>query len=257
MSAQQANGPAGSRLSGRRILVTGGASGIGGEVVRLFASEGARVAVLDVAGDAAGVMAASVGGVAVQVDVRDDASVQGAVARAGALLGGLDGVVNAAGVHSNAMVDDTDFALWSRMIAVNLTGTYLVCRHALPLLRASEDPAIVNIASSVALSPPGPGGAAYAAAKGGVLSMSRTLAAEFAPKIRVNTVCPGMVDTPMTHDLIREADGSIRAEIRRRYALQRVAQPSEIASVILFLASREASFVTGVAVPVDGGRTYH
>lgn len=247
----------GSRLQGRRIAVTGGASGIGLEVVHLFAAQGATVAVLDLAGAAAEAAGAAAGGIGGQVDVADDASVAAAIGRAASALGGLDGLVNAAGVFSPALLPDTDVGLWTRMISINLTGTFLACRHAIPLLEQAEHGAVVNIASSVALRPPGAGGSAYAASKGGVLSLTRALAAEYAPRVRVNSVCPGMVDTPMTDKAIRNSEGGIHAEVTQRYAMQRVGRPDEIAAAILFLMSAEAGYVTGIALPVDGGRTYH
>jgi NAD(P)-dependent dehydrogenase (short-subunit alcohol dehydrogenase family) len=246
-----------ARLSGRKILITGGASGIGRATAVLCAREGAAVAVLDRSADAADAVATSIKGHAFVVDVADPASVDAAVARAAAVLGGLDGVVNAAGIFSSEGLTDTSPELFNRILTVNVTGTFLVVRAAERFLRAADRATIVNIGSGVGLKPTGPGSTAYVASKGGVIAMSRSLAMELAPKIRVNVVCPGMVDTAMTESFIRNNLGEIRPEIAGLYALGRAASAEELASAILFLTSDESSFVTGIALPVDGGRTYH
>jgi NAD(P)-dependent dehydrogenase (short-subunit alcohol dehydrogenase family) len=245
------------RLVGRKILITGGASGIGRATARLCAQEGASVAVLDRSEDAAIEVAAGIGGHAFVVDVADPGSVNAAVERAAAAMGGLDGVVNAAGIFSSEGLTDTSPELFNRILTVNVTGTFLVTRAAERHLRAASQATIVNIGSGVGLKPTGPGSTAYVASKGGVIAMTRALAMELAPKIRVNVVCPGMVDTAMTESFLRNNQGDIRPEIAGLYALGRAATPDELASAILFLTSGESSFVTGIALPVDGGRTYH
>jgi 3-oxoacyl-[acyl-carrier protein] reductase len=245
------------RLKGRRILITGGASGIGRSTAQLFAREGAAVAVLDRSVEAATAVAADIGGTAHAVDVTDPGSVDAAVAAAVAALGGLDGVVNAAGIFASEGLADTSADLFNRILLVNLTGTFLVVKAAEPFLRAAPKATIVNIGSGVGLKPTGPGSTAYVASKGGVIAMTRALAIELAPKIRVNVVCPGMVDTAMTAGFLRDNHGEVRSEIAGLYALGRAAAPGELANAILFLTSDEASFVTGIALPVDGGRTYH
>ena len=146
---------------------------------------------------------------------------------------------------------------WDTTIAVNLTGTFLCVQAAVPLLRQAGKATIVNIASGVGLLPTGGGSTAYVASKGGVIAMTRTLAAELAPAIRVNAVCPGAVETPMTDGTLRDATGAVIPAIVNRYALGRPAAPAEIAAAILFLTAHESSFVTGVSLAVDGGRTYH
>jgi NAD(P)-dependent dehydrogenase (short-subunit alcohol dehydrogenase family) len=143
------------------------------------------------------------------------------------------------------------------MIAVNLTGTFVCVQAAVPLLRQAERASIVNIASGVGLLPTDGGSTAYVASKGGVIAMTRTMAAELAPKIRVNAVCPGAVETPMTDGTLRDASGAVIPAIVSRYALGRPAAPEEIAAGIMFLMSHESSFVTGINLAVDGGRTYH
>jgi NAD(P)-dependent dehydrogenase (short-subunit alcohol dehydrogenase family) len=239
------------RLEGRKILVTGGASGIGKTTAALFVREGARVAVLDR-------QATPPDGIFIAVDVADPDSVQQAVRQAETALGGLDGVVNAAGIFSAAGLADTTPELFSRTLAVNLMGTFLVVQAAAPLLLASGAAAtIVNIGSGVGITPTGPGSTAYVASKGGVIAMSKALAMELAPLVRVNVVCPGAVETPMTQGFLRNAAGEVDPALASRYALRRPATPDEIAAAILFLTSAESSFVTGVTLPVDGGRTFH
>jgi len=239
-----------ARLAGRKILITGGASGIGKATAALFRQEGAAVAVLDRAGDARD-------GVFVTVDVADAASVQQAVRTAEAALGGLDGVVNAAGIFSAAGLADTTAELFSRTLAVNLMGTFLVVQAAAPILLAGGTGTIVNIGSGVGIVPTGPGSTAYVASKGGVIAMTKALAMELAPTVRVNVVCPGSVETPMTAGFLRNAAGEVDPAVAARYALRRPASADEIAAAILFLTSAESSFVTGVTLPVDGGRTFH
>jgi NAD(P)-dependent dehydrogenase (short-subunit alcohol dehydrogenase family) len=238
------------RLTQRKILITGGASGIGKATVSLFRQEGAKVAILDRPGTADDDLF-------VPVDVADAASVQQAVRAAHAALGGLDGVVNAAGIFSPAGLADTTPDLFSRTLAVNLMGTFLVVQAAAPILLAAGAGTIVNIGSGVGIMPTGPGSTAYVASKGGVIAMSKALAMELAPTVRVNVVCPGSVETPMTQAFLRNTAGEVDPAVVARYALRRPASADEIAAAILFLTSAESSFVTGVTLPVDGGRTFH
>ncbi|HYZ24364.1 MAG TPA: SDR family NAD(P)-dependent oxidoreductase [Rhodopila sp.] len=244
----------GTRLQGRRVLITGGGSGIGRATAALFRAEGAKVAVLDRA-------VAADGELVLPCDVSDEGAVAAAVGKAAEALGGLDGLVNAAGIfHANTLAD-TPPDLWQRVIAVNLTGTYLVCRAALPFLQESGRQGgaatIVNIASGAGLLPTGPGSAAYVASKGGVIALTKVLAFEAAPRIRVNAVCPGAVETPMTAGMLRDAAGAVQPAIAQRYALQRPSAPEELARAILFLTSEESSSTTGISLAVDGGRTFH
>ncbi len=239
------------RLENRKILITGGASGIGRATCELFAREGAAVAVLD--RDTAQVAGAH----AIAGDVSDATSVARAMLQAAQVLGGLDGLVNAAGVFINRGLMDTTIDEWNMTIAVNLTGTFLCVQAAVPLLRQTERATIVNIASGVGLLPTGGGSTAYVASKGGVIAMTRAMAAELAPGIRVNAVCPGAVETPMTAGTLRDPAGTVVPAIVNRYALGRPAAPEEIAAGILFLTAHESSFVTGINLAVDGGRTYH
>lgn len=239
---------AAQRLAGRRLLITGGAAGIGRASAARARDEGAQVFILD--RDAAVLQASAdeIGCGAQVTDVRDEAAVNDAIAAAVARMGGLDGVVNAAGIMLRGSIGDVDAATWRNVLEVNLTGPYLVLRAAMPYLLETEGPAVVNIASGQALLPNSADRSAYSASKGGLLNLTRALAAELAPRVRVNSVCPGLVDTTMA-DGVRRNTGN--------YAMRRLASTDEIASAILFLLSDEASYITGAALAVDGGRSFH
>lgn len=242
---------AASRLHGRRILITGGGSGIGRATAEIFHAEGARVALLDVNEAGLREVAARTDGVVLKADVTDEVQVAGAVEAGAAAMGGIDGVVNAAGIVAWGSLGDTDFATWRRVMSVNVDGPFLVCRAALPWLRKAKAATIVNIASGQALLP-GASISAYATSKGALVTFTRALAIELAPTIRANSICPGTVDTPMI-----AARGGPSSADAARYALRRVASPLEVVEAILFLTSMESSFVTGAALAVDGGRTFH
>ena len=236
------------RLRGRRIVVTGAASGIGRATARLFAREGASLALLD--RDPVGLkeIVQETGGSGFEVDITAEDAVAAAAERAAVELGGVDGVVNAAGIMFRGRAADVPAADWRRVLEVNLTGTYLVTRSFLPWLTREPAASVVNIASAQGLLPNSPGYTAYAASKGGIIALTKALAAELAPQVRVNCISPGMVDTAM-------ADG--HRDAATNYALKRIADPSEIAASLLFLTSTDASYVTGSVLGVDGGRAFH
>jgi NAD(P)-dependent dehydrogenase (short-subunit alcohol dehydrogenase family) len=249
------------RLAGRRILVTGGASGIGFAVCELFKAEGAALAVLDAdrkrLDEAAGILggAASV----FPCDVADEAQVDEAVARGASAMGGLDGVVNCAGVSQLTPFAELGAAEWRRIHAVNLDGPYNVCRAAVPRLRAAGGGTIVNVASGAGLRPL-PGRTAYCSAKAGLVMFSKALAIDLADdNIRVNALCPGLIDTPMARGgLARAADPAAeKAKVLDRYVIKRLGTAEEIAYAALYLTSAESSYTTGSAMAVDGGRTFH
>jgi NAD(P)-dependent dehydrogenase (short-subunit alcohol dehydrogenase family) len=242
------------RLAGRRVLLTGGGSGIGKAAAEIFAREGARLALLDVNGDAVTAVARQLGAEAFVVDVTDESQVRGAVSAAADRLGGLDGVANIAGMAIPATLQQTSLTDWNRVIAVNLTGPFLVCREALQFLQEQDKATIVNVSSGSALLPVSLAIGSYVASKSGLIAFSKALAYELAPRIRVNAVCPGAVDTPILPDVLRQAANDPQ---RSPYALKRVATPAEIAAAVLFLTSHESSYVTGATLAVDGGRTFH
>jgi len=253
------------RLDGRVALITGGASGIGAAAARLFAAEGAAVAVLDRDGAGAARLVEAIGddgpgALALAADVTDREAVGEATARAAATFGRLDVLYNNAGVPAGfGPVGDLRAADWNLGLAVNVTGTLFCTQAALPHLRAAGGGSIVN-QSSVAALVGIPGLAAYSAAKGAVLSLTRALAAELAPeRIRVNAICAGTVDTPMVRPLLLargEGDVALGAKLTAdRYPIGRIGTPDEIARAALFLASEESSFVTGAVLTADGGMT--
>lgn len=250
-----------NELHGRGFLVTGGASGIGLAVARLALQRGASACILDRDEGALARAACELGSGshAVACDIADPAQVAHAVATAAQQMGRIDAVVNAAGVDCLVPLERISDADWARTLAVNLTGTMLVCRAALPHLRRAGGGTIVNVASAAGLTPLA-GRAAYCATKAGVIMFGKALAMELAAdNIRVNAVCPGAVDTPLFRTSYEgEADpGAALEAIRSRYALHRVAQPEELAEAVLYLSGPASSYVTGIAHAVDGGRSYH
>lgn len=245
------------RMQGRRALVTGAASGIGRATAELFAAQGARLALLDRDGPALAAACEAIGGTALEVDLRDEPGLRAAVERAGQAMGGIDALVNCAGVAGSMPFEAIDREIWDRFVSINLTAPFLLCQTALPYLRAGAGATIVNIASGQALLPNAPGIAAYAATKAGLVAMTKALAAELAPHIRVNAVAPGIVDTPMVRSVLEGYADPDDAPFVQQYALKRVARASELAEVILFLSSDASSYVTGTVVAADGGRTFH
>lgn len=243
--------PVEGRLAGRRFVVTGAASGIGRAVASLFLQAGARVAALDrhVPADFGSAQASCL-----QADITDPQAVQQAVDGAALAWGGLDGLVNAAGIANTDLAEEVSLSDWQRVLEVNLTGTFILCRACLAHLRAAGGGTIVNLSSGQGLQP-FVRRSAYAASKAGVIAFSKSIAMEWAPAIRVNTICPGAVDTPMVRSGYSEE--VLRTQVGPRYALGRIGEPLEIAQAALYLSSGESSFVTGIVLAVDGGRSYH
>lgn len=249
------------RLANRRILVTGAASGIGEAVAALFRADGAQVAMLDRAEDRLHAAAARIGDGAFPfaTDVSDEAAVVRAVEAAGRAMGGLDGVVNSAGIDLLRPFGEMSAADWRRIMAVDLDGPFLVCRAALPALRAAGSGSIVNIASAAGLRPL-EHRTAYCSAKAALVMFSKALAVDLAPdNIRVNVICPGIIETPLFRGSFEnDADpaASLRA-ITDRYLIKRAGRPEEIAAAALFLTGTECGYMTGAAMAVDGGRSFH
>jgi NAD(P)-dependent dehydrogenase (short-subunit alcohol dehydrogenase family) len=246
----------GRRFDGRVLFATGGGSGLAAATASRFAAEGGRVAVVDLDGDRAAEVAAGLdGAVGLACDVADEASVATAVDEARRQLGRIDCVFNAAGIVTFAPLEEVTLADWNRMLAVHLTGTFLVCRATLPALREAGGGSIVNVASTAALLARR-NLAAYAAAKGGIISFSRQLALEAADdNVRVNVVAPGSVRTPMTAPVYAVAGADDGKPARPQSIQERIAEPEEIASTVCFLLSDDASFFTGSMLVPDGGAT--
>ena len=242
----------------RVLLVTGGASGIGAATARRYASGGGRVAVVDLDPQRADEIAAGIdGSIGLGADVADEGSVRAAVEATRDRLGRIDGVLNAAGHAAFGPIEDWAVDDWHRMMAVHAGGTFLVCKHVLPIMREQGGGSIVNVASTAALTANN-NNAPYGAAKGAIVAFSRQLAREAAPDIRVNTVAPGRVRTGMTEPLFASR-GASAEEGAKQFGLanlqQRVAEPDELAAPICFLLSSGASFITGTLLVVDGGET--
>ena len=238
----------------RVAIVTGGASGMGAATVRRLSGGGARVVIVDRNADLAHAVAAEVGGTAMIGDIADSAFCDRAVSETVATHGGLDVLVNAAGVIVRASGEDTTDEQWARIMGVNVSGTFYMCRAALRVMKPQRRGAIVNF-GSIWGDLGSSGVAAYCASKGAVHNLTRALAMDHAGDgIRVNAVCPGEVNTPMLQSERSEAvTDQLLAAIAATVPMGRLADPDEIARVVCFLASDDASYMTGATVSVDAG----
>jgi NAD(P)-dependent dehydrogenase (short-subunit alcohol dehydrogenase family) len=243
----------------KRVLVTGGTRGIGQAAVEVFRDGGARVAVNGRTADSTAAGIESLGGdglIAAPGDVTTVAGCEAAVSTAVEALGGLDVLVNSAGVGGGGPIEEVDEAKWDKSLDTNLKGTFFCIQAALPALRESGGN-IVNVASDAGLMG-FPRLIVYCASKGGVVVMTRAMALAFAPDVRVNCVCPGYVDTDMVRrDYIEQTEDPATVEqgLIDFAPLKRMAEPAEIGRAIAYLADSENRFVTGAALQIDGGGT--
>jgi 2-keto-3-deoxy-L-fuconate dehydrogenase len=246
-------------LVGKIAVITGAASGIGRATAQLFAAQGARLALVDRDGPGLAEALASLGEPGshriLVGDVADVATVEAHAAQAAAELGGVDILLTAAGFSCGGTVETTSPEDWNAVVAANLGGTYHWARAAVPLMRAAGGGSIITVASQLALAG-GRGNAAYIAAKGAILALTRTMAVDHAADgIRVNALVPGAIDTPLlARGLARGGDlEEAKGRSIARHPLGRFGRPEEVARAALFLASDASSFTTGAALAVDGG----
>ena len=246
-------------FTGKRVLVTGSSRGIGFEIARSFLIAGARVAINGSTEHSTGAAMERLNDrehtVAAPGNIGTVAGCESVVKTASEGFEGLDVLVNNAGVGAGRPIEDCDEAMWDAHADVNLKGLFFCCRAAIPELRKSNGN-IVNIASDAGLMGV-PGITVYCGTKGGVVNMSRAMALEIAPDVRVNCVCPGYVDTDMIRiSIAKRADPAAARQKMVDYApLKRIGSPEEIACAVLYLASDEARFITGTALAIDGGTT--
>ena len=249
------------RLDGKVALITGGGTRIGAACARAFAQEGAAVVVTGRRKEVLETIVKDIGkakgrALAVAGSVTDGTHAQSAVAQAARTFGRLDVLVNNAGALAfGKLLHETDEATWNDMLATNLTGAYRMIKAVVPEMIKAGGGSIVNV-SSVASLVGLPMLAAYSASKGGMDTLTRCVAMDYAQqKIRCNSVCPGLVDTPMASGLINDKDAL--AQIMAAYPLGRPGTSEEVAKLVLYLASDESAWMTGSVIPIDGGMTAH
>ncbi len=242
------------RFEGKVALVSGAEGGIGGATVERLAAEGATVWAAVLPG-----LEGPAGHRCVDLDVTAEENWTTALDTVVETSGRIDVLVNSAGILGIGTAEDTSLEQWRRVLDVNLTGVFLGCRAAIPHMRRGDGGSIVNLSSFAGLRGL-VGMVSYAASKGGVVTLTQSLAKDHATDgIRVNAVCPGSVNTPMVAEVLARAEDPVarREQMTEGYLIERLAEPEEIAATIAHLASEDASFITGQALSVDGGRTIH
>jgi 3-oxoacyl-[acyl-carrier protein] reductase len=243
------------RLQDKIAIVTGGGSGFGAGIARKFAAEGAQVVVADINDTAARQIADEIGGLGVHADVADSASVAEMVAQTIRAFGRIDAMVNNAGVtHLPTPMEEVTEADFDRVLAVNCKSIYLIAREIVPLMKTAGRGAIVNVASTAGVSPR-PRLNWYNASKGWLITATRAMAVELAPfGIRVNAINPVAGETPLLKSFMGEDTPELRAKFLSTIPIGRFSTPEDMGNAACFLASDEASMITGVAMEVDGGR---
>jgi NAD(P)-dependent dehydrogenase (short-subunit alcohol dehydrogenase family) len=252
------------RLDGKSVIVTGSGTGIGEAVATLAANEGAAVLVADVDSNGAARVARQIcdagnEALACHLDLADEGSIQAMIAAARQAFGGIDSLINNAAKTTltarDGSVEEMDTAIWDETMHVNLRGTMLACKHAIPALRERGGGSIVNIASGAALKG-GPALTAYGVSKAGIVTLGQYVAAQHgAEGIRCNTIAPGVVLTPKTMDAF--GPEKVQAKVRRSLLSPRLGRPMDIAWTVLWLIADEGAYVNGQCISVDGGMTAH
>ncbi|PIE08080.1 MAG: 3-oxoacyl-ACP reductase [Rhodobacterales bacterium] len=243
------------RLEGKTAIVTGAGSGFGAGIARKFATEGAKVLVADLNADTARAVADEIGGLAAQVDVADPAGMRALAETAREAFGHIDILVNNAGVtHLPAPMETISEEEFDRVLAVNVKSVYLAAREIVPMMKARGSGAILNVASTAAISPR-PNLSWYNASKGWMLTATRSMAVELAPAgLRVNAILPVAGETPLLQSFMGQDTPEIRAKFLATIPLGRFSTPEDMGNAACFLCSDEAGMITGVALEVDGGR---
>lgn len=240
-------------LKDKRVVITGGASGIGMATAKRFLDEGARVVVFDINEAAFPAAQAELPGLAgiVPVDVSREDSVRQGFLEVDRILGGIDILISNAGISIRNKFVDTDFAQWRKVLGINLDGMYLCCKEAIDRMMPQKSGVILMTASNNGMNAH-PYYTDYNVSKAGVILLGRTIALECAPYVRVNSVCPGYVLTPMQR---AEYTDEMLAVVNEGIPMKRHAQPEEVAALYAFLASDQAQYITGQHIPIDGGET--
>ncbi len=250
------------RLSGKVVIITGAGRGIGRKAAHLFASEGARVALIDIdeknGSEAAEEIRSKDGeAIFIKTDLRAESQVKQMVDTTVQKYGQIDVLYNNAGINHFAKITDTDEDAWDRVMDVNVKSVFLTCKYVIPVMASQKKGSIINTGSAASLV--GLANlAVYTASKGAVLQLTRNIAIDYAKDgIRANALCPGVTATEMTEQVINDDPDPIAARARFDRVIPRgsIAEPKEIANVALFLASDESSYITGAAIPADGGYT--